>query len=128
MKKWFRNSLSILMSSVLLFSVFVAFPFSAFATEYEEVEIAANYKADEVGTGITQSQAVAWANSKIGQALDYDGAYGAQCVDFIFFYYRYLGVNVVAGNGKDFAWNSLPSGWIRTGTPSLGDIAVWTDG
>ncbi len=34
----------------------------------------------------TQSEAVSWANSKIGQSLDYDGVYGAQCVDLIKYY------------------------------------------
>ena len=31
----------------------------------------------------TQSEAVAWAQSQLGKALDYDGKYGAQCVDLI---------------------------------------------
>ena len=31
----------------------------------------------------TQSEAVAWAQSQLGKALDYDGQYGAQCVDLI---------------------------------------------
>ena len=39
----------------------------------------------------TQSEAVACAQSQLGKALDYDGKYGAQCVDLICYYYQYLG-------------------------------------
>ncbi len=81
--------------------------------------------------GITQSQAVDWANSQIGKSLDYDGVYDAQCVDLIKYYYSYLGVSPVSGNGCDYATNSRPSGWSRIQyysgfVPQPGDIAVWT--
>lgn len=80
--------------------------------------------------GHSQSDAVAWAQSKEGNYLDYDGHYGAQCVDFIYYYYQYLGVGVVGGNGCDYCWNELPNGWSRTTnysgyTPQPGDICVW---
>ena len=79
----------------------------------------------------SQAEAVNWANSKVGQSLDYDGVYGAQCVDLIKYYYKYLGVSPVSGNGCDYANNSLPSGWQRIKyysgfSPKPGDIAVWT--
>ena len=82
-------------------------------------------------TSITQAQAVSWANSQIGKSLDYDGSYGAQCVDLIKYYYAYLGVTPVKGNGCDYATNALPSGWQRIAYSSgfaaqPGDIAVWT--
>ncbi|MBQ8182332.1 MAG: InlB B-repeat-containing protein [Clostridia bacterium] len=82
-------------------------------------------------TSITQSQAVSWANSKVGGSWDYDGVYGAQCVDLTKYYYAYLGVSPVSGNGCDYATNSLPSGWQRIRyysgfVPQPGDIAVWT--
>ena len=36
------------------------------------------------------------------------------------------------GNGCDFSWNALPSGWgwtrIQDATPQKGDILVWVDG
>ena len=85
----------------------------------------------EAVTDKTQAEAVSWAESQIGNSLDYDGAYGAQCVDLIFYYYRFLGKTVVGGNGCDYAYNSLPSGWSRIPyssgvTPQPGDIAVWT--
>lgn len=79
-------------------------------------------------TARTADEAIAWASSKVGQAIDYDGAYGAQCVDLILAYYNYLGVDTVSGNGKDYAWNALPAGWSRVegGTPQKGDILVYS--
>ena len=82
-------------------------------------------------TAHSQSEAVSWANSQVGKSLDYDGVYGAQCVDLIKYYYKYLGVNPVTGNGSDYASNSLPSGWSRIKYYSgfvaqAGDIAVWS--
>ena len=85
--------------------------------------------------GKTSTDAVAWATNHASNAsvLDYDGAYGAQCVDLIKYYYVYLGNSAVTGNGKDYATNSLPSGWSRVQytsgfVPQPGDIAVWTTG
>jgi len=85
--------------------------------------------------GKTQSDAVAWAENHAANrsVLDHDGAYGAQCVDLIRYYYVYLGNSAVSGNGKDYATNSLPSGWSRIQyssgfVPQPGDVAVWTTG
>ena len=61
----------------------------------------------------TQSEAVAWAQSQLGKALDYDGQYGAQCVDLICYYYQYLGTTSPGGNAEAYRRNNLPSGWIR---------------
>ncbi len=74
--------------------------------------------------------AVAWANSQINKGLDLDGAYGNQCVDLIYYYYRYLGVAELGGNAVDYAYNTLPIGWRRIPctsgfVPQPGDIAVW---
>jgi len=88
----------------------------------------------EASTGNKSSaDAVAWANSQLGVALDYDGIYGAQCVDLIKYYYVYLGNSATTGNGKDYATNSLPNGWTRIQNysgfvPRPGDVAVWTTG
>jgi hypothetical protein len=38
----------------------------------------------------TQAEAVDWLNSTLGQHLDYDGAFGQQCVDNFNFYYKWL--------------------------------------
>ncbi|MBR7033466.1 MAG: InlB B-repeat-containing protein, partial [Clostridia bacterium] len=76
--------------------------------------------------GHTRAEAVAWANSKIGSALDYDGYYGAQCVDLIYYYYVYLGQSAPGGNARDFANGGkyTPSGWSYQSSPQPGDIAV----
>lgn len=74
----------------------------------------------------TQSEAVAWAQSQLGKALDYDGVYGAQCVDLICYYYQYLGTTSPGGNAEAYRRNSLPGGWTRVyGNYQPGDIAVW---
>lgn len=85
--------------------------------------------------GKTSADAVVWANNHAsnGSVLDYDGVYGAQCVDLIKYYYVFLGNDAVNGNGKDYATNSLPSGWTRIQyysgfVPQPGDVAVWTTG
>ncbi len=75
----------------------------------------------------TSSDAISWVKSKKGQTLDYDGVYGGQCVDLIYYYYVYLGVSSVGGNAVDYTTNKLPSGWTRTkgGTPKKGDIIIY---
>lgn len=82
-------------------------------------------------TSKTSTDAVNWANAQVGKSLDYDKWYGAQCVDYIKYYYNYLGVTPVNGNGCDYATNSLPTGWQRIKyysgfSAKPGDIAVWT--
>ncbi len=78
----------------------------------------------------TADEAIAWCESNKGIALDYDGSYGAQCVDLIMCYYKYLGVSPVGGDARNYTTNSLPSGWTRTkgGTPQKGDILIYTGG
>lgn len=78
----------------------------------------------------TQAEAVQWVKSQVGKSLDMDGAYGAQCVDLILAYYDYFGVPRASGNGADYAWNTLPSGWqrIQGAQPQPGDILVYTGG
>ncbi len=77
----------------------------------------------------TVDEALAWVKSLEGKAYDYDGVYGAQCVDLIAGYYNYLGVPVASGNGCDYATNTLPTayGWqrIKDGVPQKGDILVY---
>lgn len=82
-------------------------------------------------TSKTSTDAVNWANAQVGKSLDYDKWYGAQCVDYIMYYYNYLGVTPASGNGCDYATNSLPTGWQRIKyysgfSAKPGDIAVWT--
>ncbi|MCR5019594.1 RICIN domain-containing protein [Ruminococcus sp.] len=80
-------------------------------------------------TAHTQAEALNWVRSMVGKSVDYDGIYGAQCVDLVKAYCSYLGVTTVAtGNAKDYATNNLPKGWTRVkgGTPQPGDILVFS--
>lgn len=91
-------------------------------------------KAYAASTDKTQARAVEWAKSQVGtKAVDMDGAYGAQCVDFIQHYYSFLGVSGGGGNACDYRWNSVPDDFTRIYdhegfVPNPGDIAVWTKG
>ena len=79
--------------------------------------------------GHTAQDALSWVRSQLGKSLDYDGVYGAQCVDLIKYYYAYLGcASYARGNGCDYASNALPSGWARYqgAQPQPGDILVYT--
>ena len=78
--------------------------------------------------GHTAADAIAWAQSQVGKSLDYDGVYGAQCVDLICYYYQYLGQRSPGGNGCDYATNRLPDGWqrIKGAQPQPGDILVYS--
>lgn len=84
-------------------------------------------------TSISRSSAVSWANSKVGKSIDWDGVYGAQCVDLIAAYYNYLGTSTPGGNACKYVSNALPSGWKRVQNaagvvPEPGDIAVYDVG
>ncbi len=83
-----------------------------------------------VAASCTREAAVSWMQSQVGKQIETDGAYYYQCVDLIQAYYQYLGVSRVSGNGKDYAWNSLPDGWqrIEGASPQPGDILVYTTG
>lgn len=79
----------------------------------------------------TQREAVAWIGAQVGKRLDYDGAYGAQCVDLIRMYVMFLGTAQPPGvtgavNLWDVAW---PSGYAKIGPankPQPGDIAIFS--
>lgn len=80
-------------------------------------------------TSRSVSDALNWCESQVGKSLDYDRVAGAQCVDFIYYYYQYLGVSPVGGNAYEYQYNTLPSGWQRFkgGTPQPGDILVYSN-
>ncbi|MBQ8077746.1 MAG: CHAP domain-containing protein, partial [Eubacterium sp.] len=106
-----KKILSVILSFVMLLSVTTGMTMTVHAT-----------------TNKTQNEAVAWAEKQCGKSLDYDGSYGAQCVDLIMYYYKYLGKSIVGGNAKDYATNKLPSGWKRLKSNysiQPGDIAVF---
>lgn len=81
-----------------------------------------------VAKAASADEAISWVQSQVGKAIDYDGVYGAQCVDLIKAYYHYLGVSPVGGNGCDYATNALPAGWTRIqgAVPQKGDILVYS--
>lgn len=80
----------------------------------------------------TQAEALDWARSQVGICLDYDGVYGAQCIDLIMYYYRFLGADPFYGSGCDYASGSgaCPPGWSRLyqAKPQPGDILVYEGG
>ena len=78
----------------------------------------------------TADEAINWLWTVNGKSLDYDGVYGAQCVDLIAYYYANLGVTTPGGNANQYSSNALPAGWQRTkgGTPQKGDILVYAGG
>ena len=79
--------------------------------------------------GHKQAEAVAWANKQVGEKLDYDQQYGAQCVGLICYYLAYLGnKSTIGGNAIDYMSKTLPSGWSSPSKPSPGDIVVWGKG
>lgn len=81
----------------------------------------------------TKEQAMKWVRSQVGKAVDVDGYYGPQCVDLAMAYYDYLEGRHAFGNGVDYWYNQLPSGWKRIAykkgfIPQAGDIMVWSGG
>ena len=76
----------------------------------------------------TRDEAIAWVRSQEGKSVDFDGVFGAQCVDLILAYYDYLGAIRVFGNGTDYVSNPLPEGWqrIKDGKAEPGDILIYT--
>ena len=66
----------------------------------------------------TFSEVVAWMDSKKGKALDYDGKYGAQCVDYFNYYLKEcFGINPYPQYSGCDAWQlfdkGAPSGWQK---------------
>lgn len=66
-----------------------------------------------------------------GKHLDFDGAFGAQCVDAIKAYFvEVLGIPAAKGNAIDY-WNNPPTGFERIAKSTLsyprpGDIVIWS--
>ncbi len=120
----FRKSLAILLALVMVLSVITVLPFTAAAKETDIVES---------GTSKTQAEALAWVRAQVGKSIDTDGFPSDQpyqCVDLVRAYYSFLGVDMASGNGGDYTWNALPSGWQRLQgvQPQPGDVLVYTDG
>ena len=79
---------------------------------------------------ISQGEALTWLHNAVGVSIDFDGAYGAQCVDLLKAYYDYLGVGAQHGNAQDYRSNFLPEGWqrIEGADPLPGDILIYIGG
>lgn len=79
---------------------------------------------------ITQAQAVNWAIQQIGKSLDFDGKFGAQCVDLIGFYVKAVDGTKWPGTpgAKDIwtanfgnSYNKIPPNQ----PPQPGDVFIW---
>ena len=79
---------------------------------------------------MTEQQGADWALAHIGQRIDTDGYYGAQCKDFVNAFTKQNFDITFPGNAVDLIYDSLPAGWQRIkNTPEFiplpGDIALW---
>lgn len=78
------------------------------------------------GAAMSVDQFIAKHN---GGKWDFDGAYGAQCVDLIQYYNRdVVGAPRLGGNAKDLYANASGNHYHKLGagtTPVKGDVAVW---
>lgn len=85
-------------------------------------------------SAMTPQQGADWALAQVGKSIDFDGVYGAQCVDLIKKYCNTHWGWTPKGNAKEYASIALPnSSWTRIKNtpefiPQPGDIAVWTNG
>lgn len=82
---------------------------------------------------MTAQDGANWALSRIGQKIDTDGYWGAQCKDFVNAYCQQNWGFTPPGHAKDLINYSYPSGWQKIKNtpdflPQPGDIAVWTYG
>lgn len=83
----------------------------------------------------TKKQSVAWAKSKIGTGVDWDGVYGFQCMDLTVAYLNYVtnGKVTMRDNAIDAPRNSFgdTAKVIKNYpafVPKAGDLVVWTSG
>lgn len=75
------------------------------------------------------SDLIHWVKSKIGFIVDFDGFYGAQCVDLIMAYIYTFFKFKTWGNAIQYTSNQLPPGFKRYKKGQIqirpGDIIVW---
>lgn len=98
MKRLASRIISLLLVTILLLPLI---PSSVFAANSTPIK--------------TKAQAISWIVAAEGQYIDFDGAYGAQCVDLVKAYYDFLGVSVKKGNACDYITDDslVPTGWSR---------------
>lgn len=85
-------------------------------------------KTSSVGKS-RKAQVESWGRQYIGRSVDYDGGYGAQCVDgFKMFHAHFVGGPTIRGNGKDNVNNAVASGlYSRVSLANMqpGDVISW---
>jgi hypothetical protein len=91
---------------------------------------AAGAAGAKAGPNPVATTAQAWINSHMGQYMDFDNAFGGQCVDVFQYYNRdVVGGPQVYGNGKDYYPQAALMGkYVRISPSSparLGDVACW---
>lgn len=79
---------------------------------------------------VTKNQVQQWIDSHNHKWIDFDGAYGAQCMDLSVQYAHDLFGFRLTGNAENLRNQALPAGWQRIKNyngfvPKLGDIFVW---
>ncbi len=79
---------------------------------------------------MNQNDAVAWTNAQIGGSIDFDGAYGAQCMDLILAYCAKFGWRPT-GDAMTLKDQYIPDGFQRIQNtpdfiPQPGDIFIFT--
>lgn len=68
-----------------------------------------------------------------GRSNDYDGYFGAQCMDLALFWSEYLGLPLLQASAAIYTWDLNPSGYQKiangpTNIPEPGDILVFGAG
>lgn len=76
------------------------------------------------------SKILTWGRPYVGRSIDYDGGYGAQCVDgFKMYIAAFVSGPALRGNGKDNVKNAVRSGAYTYVSPSgraqAGDVVSW---
>lgn len=71
-----------------------------------------------------------WGRPYVGRSVDFDGGYGAQCVDgFKMYIAAFVSGPAIRGNGKDNVRNAVASGAYtfvsRNGRAQAGDVVSW---
>gem|GEM_PF-6111748 len=97
------------------------------------VFIGAPTNANAAAINKTQKEATTWVNNQIGEYIDYDRAWGNQCVDLPLAYYSFLGEDNKGRSGDGYQyWTNYPKNGNYTQiaykpgfVAQPGDIAVW---
>lgn len=79
--------------------------------------------------GITRNDFVTYVEGLVGQSIDTDGVFNAQCVDLITHVQKKFWNFWGQGNAVDFASNKMPNNWQRGTVAQIGvksgDVLVW---